>query len=164
MPGSQAAYVKGINGTVFYFETEITVTERKPYASVEGKAEYLPKFGIMLGRTFYYIDGAYADNRGYYGNKVGIVTDYIWDSRVETPLTSSYLNGSYVKLAVARIGKTFYFYLDDTLILTRSDLPEYGENDPSLVNITTWNLGIRLRNYSYTVNESEVRAKIDELS
>jgi hypothetical protein len=118
----------------------------------------------MLGRTFFYIDGAYSDSRGFYGNKIGIVTDYVWDTRIEVQNTSRYTSGAYTKLAVARIGKTFYFYLNDTLIATRSDLPEYGANDPSMVQIVTWNLGIKLRNYSYVVGESAVQEKINALA
>ena len=164
LPGSQTAYVKGINGTTFYFETEITVTCEKPYRMTDGSPEYLPKFGIMLGRTFFYIDGAYNDSRGFYGDEIGIVTDYDWANRIRTDNTSGYTNGAYTKLAVARIGKTFYFYVNDVLMATRSDLPEYGENDPAIVQITTWNLGIRLRNYSYTVDSAEVQEKINALA
>ena len=164
-PGTQEAFVRGINSSNFYFETEVTLTKNSPYMDSNGKIDLGAKCGIMLGRTFYYLDAAYDKKAACYtGSSVGVVTDSNWKTAFTFEHSQPYTNGEYVKMAVARIGKTFYFYFNDQLILTRSDLPEYDDATAGIVNFTTWNIGVRLRNYSYTVDKAAVEAKVAALA
>ena len=170
-PGDQFAFFKGAEGYNFYFEAELTITEDKPYRMMSGAEENYPKFGLVLksktGSTFFYIDSAYTG--GFNNKAVGFTqrkqdnSDYDW--AVTEKLGSfdiSYTNGNYTKLAIARVGGTYYFFVNDQLFTTETALRGLsGEN--VVGGCLVFNMGIKLRNYNVISGEEEVLSKLSAL-
>ena len=170
-PGDQFAFFKGAEGYNFYFEAELTITENKPYRMMSGAEENYPKFGLVLksksGSTFFYIDSAYAG--GFNNKAVGYTqrkqdnSDYDWVTTEKVRnFDVSYTNGNYTKLAIARVGNTFYFFVNDQLFDTATNLRGLtGEN--VVGGCLVFNMGIRVKNYNVISGENEVVAKLQAL-
>lgn len=170
-PGDQAAYFKGAEGYNFYFEAELTITESKPYKMMSGADENYPKLGLVLksksGSTFFYIDSAYS---GGFSNKVvGYAqkkqdnSDYDWTATEKLGYCDiEYTNGNYTKLAIARVGGTYYFFVNDVLFATETSLRGLtGEN--VVGGCLVFNMGIKVRNYNVISGEEAVLEKIQSL-
>ncbi|MBO5716280.1 MAG: family 43 glycosylhydrolase [Clostridia bacterium] len=170
-PGDQFAYFKGAEGYNFYFEAELTITEDEPYRMWHGGLEQYPKFGLVLksksGSTFFYIDSAY--NGGFNNKAVGYTqrkqdnSDYDWAATEKVKnVDISYTNGNYTKLAIARVGDTYYFFVNDQLFETATNLRGLtGEN--VVGGCLVFNMGIRVKNYNVISGESEVVTKLQSL-
>ncbi|MBR2381443.1 MAG: family 43 glycosylhydrolase [Clostridia bacterium] len=170
-PGDQFAFFKGAEGYNFYFEAELTITEDEPYRMWHGGIENYPKFGLVLksktGSTFFYIDSAY--NGGFNNKAVGYTqrkqdnSDYDWVTTEKVRnFDVSYTNGNYTKLAIARVGNTYYFFVNDQLFDTATNLRGLtGEN--VVGGCLVFNMGIRVKNYNVISGENEVAAKLSEL-
>lgn len=170
-PGDQFAYFKGAEGYNFYFEAEMTITEDKPYRLMSGGEENYPKFGLVLksntGSTFFYIDSAY--NGGFSNKAVGYCqrkqdnSDYDWAATEKLANWDiQYTNGNYTKLAIARVGGTYYFFVNDVLFATETSLRGLsGEN--VVGGCLVFNMGIRVKNYNVISGEQEVLNKIQSL-
>lgn len=170
-PGDQFAYFKGAEGYNFYFEAELTITEEKPYRMMNGTQENYPKFGLVLksktGSTFFYIDSAYTG--GFNNKAVGYTqrkqdnSDYDWTAteRLGT-FDISYTNGNYTKLAIARVGGTYYFFVNDTLFATETNLR--GLSGEGVVGgCLVFNMGIKVQNYNVISGEAEVQSRLQSL-
>lgn len=170
-PGDQFAYFKNATGDYFYFEAELTITEDKPYRMWNGSAENYPKFGLVLrsntGSTFFYIDSAY--NGDFTNEAVGYTqrksdnSDYDWTNTekvIQVP-GLKYTKGNYAKLAIARMGTTYYFFANDTLIAEASNLR--GLNNEVVGGCLVFNMGIRVRNYNVINGQENVSAQIEKL-
>ena len=170
-PGDQFAYFKGAEGYNFYFEAELTITEDKPYRMMSGAEENYPKFGLVLksktGSTFFYIDSAYSG--GFNNKAVGYTqrkqdnSDYDWTATEKVrQFDISYTHGNYTKLAIARVGNTYYFFVNDQLFATETALRGLsGEN--VVGGCLVFNMGIRVRNYNVISGEEEVLNKLSSL-
>ncbi len=170
-PGDQFAYFKGAEGYNFYYEAELTITEQKPYTLISGGQENYPKFGLVLrssgGSTFFYIDAAF--NSGFNQKQVGYTqrkhdnSDYDWAATEQVrPWDIDFTQGEYTKLAIARVGDTYYFFVNDVLFATETGLRGLtGEN--VVGGVLSFNLGIRLRNYEVINGESAVAEKMQAL-
>ena len=170
-PGDQFAYFKGAEGYNFYFEAELTITEDKPYRMMSGAEEPYPKFGLVLksktGSTFFYIDSAYSG--GFNNKAVGYTqrkqdnSDYDWTATERLgSFDISYTNGNYTKLAIARVGGTYYFFVNDILFATETNLRGLsGEN--VVGGCLVFNMGIRVQNYNVISGEQEVQSKLQSL-
>ena len=170
-PGDQFAYFKGAEGYNFYFEAEMTITEAKPYRLMSGMEESYPKLGLVLksksGSTFFYIDSAYTG--GFSNKMVGYAqrkqdnSDYDWAATEKLGYVDiNYTNGNYTKLAIARLGDTFYFFVNDNLFATETALR--GLTGEGVVGgCLVFNMGIRVRNYNVISGEQEVLDKIGAL-
>ena len=170
-PGDQYAFFKGAEGYNFYFEAELTITEDEPYRMWHGGMEEFPKLGLVLksktGSTFFYIDSAYSG--GFNKKAVGYVqmkqdnSDYDWTATEKlADWDVSYTNGQYTKLAIARVGGTYYFFVNDQLFATETSLRGLtGENVAG--GCLVFNMGIRVRNYNVISGEAEVLEKIGSL-
>ncbi len=170
-PGDQFAFFKGAEGYNFYFEAELTITEEKPYTLISGAPENYPKFGLVLksngGSTFLYIDSAYTG--GFAKKQIGYTqrkhdnSDYDWGATEQVrPWNISYTNGDYTKLAIARMGDTYYFFVDDVLFATETGLRGLSGEDV-VGGCLSFNLGIRLKNYNVINGESAVKDKVQSL-
>jgi len=149
----------------------MTITEEKSYRMMSGAEENYPKLGLVLksstGSTFFYIDSAY--NGGFFNKAVGYAqrkqdnSDYDWTATEKLSTWDiDYTNGSYTKLAIARVGETYYFFVNDKLFATETDLRGLtGEN--VVGGCLCFNLGIRVQNINVIAGESEVQAKIESL-
>lgn len=170
-PGDQFAFFKGAEGYNFYFEAELTITEDKPYRMMSGAEENYPKFGLVLksktGSTFFYIDSAYSG--GFNNKAVGYTqrkqdnSDYDWTATEKVrSFDVSYTNGNYTKLAIARVGNTYYFFVNDQLFDTATNLRGLtGEN--VVGGCLVFNMGIRVKNYNVISGQEEVTAKLQSL-
>ena len=170
-PGDQFAFFKGAEGYNFYFEAELTITESKPYRMMSGAEENYPKFGLVIksktGSTFFYIDSAYSG--GFNNKAVGYTqrkqdnSDYDWTATEKLgSFDISYTNGNYTKLAIARVGGTYYFFVNDHLFATETALRGLtGEN--VVGGCLVFNMGIRVKNYNVISGEEEVLNKLADL-
>ena len=170
-PGDQYAFFKGAEGYNFYFEAELTITEDKPYKMLSGADESYPKLGLVVksktGSTFFYIDSAYSG--GFSKKAVGYVqmkqdnSDYDWAATEKlVNWDVSYTNGQYTKLAIARVGNTYYFFVNDQLFATETSLRGLtGENVSG--GCLVFNMGIRVQNYKVINGEEGVAAKLAQL-
>ena len=170
-PGDQFAFFKGAEGYNFYFEAEMTISEDSPYRMMSGAEEFYPKLGLVLksssGSTFFYIDSAY--NGGFYNKVVGYAqrkqdnSDYDWNATEKlTSWDIDYTGGNYTKLAIARVGNTYYFFVNDVLFASESGLRGLtGEN--VVGGCLSFNLGIRVKNINVISGEQEVLDKIGTL-
>ena len=170
-PGDQYAFFKGAEGYNFYFEAELTITENEPYRMWHGGVEEYPKFGLVVksktGSTFFYIDSAYTG--GFAKKAVGYTqrkqdnSDYDWLATEKLrDFDISYTNGDYTKLAIARMGNTYYFFVNDQLFATETSLRGLtGENVSG--GCLVFNMGIRVKNYNVISGEEEVLSKIQSL-
>lgn len=170
-PGDQFAYFKNATGDYFYFETEMTITEDKPYRMWDGTQEMYPKFGLVLkaemGSTFFYVDSAYTG--GFTNEAVGYTqrksdnSDYDWANTEK--LTNvpglKYTNGNYAKLAIARMGTTYYFFANDQLIDKVTGLR--GLNGEVVGGCLVFNMGIAARNYNVINGQANVEAQLQAL-
>ena len=172
-PGAQFAYFKGATGDNFYFEAELTITEDKPYYMMDNSLEKYPKLGLVLeseiGGVFFYIDSVY--NNGYYQKAAGICkkkqdnSDYDWatGNKLTDNLDISYTNGNYTKLAIARVGDVYYFFLNDRLFATEANIRGLTGEDV-VGGMLVLNNGVKARNYTVISEESEVLARIESLT
>ena len=170
-PGDQFAFFKGAEGYNFYFEAELTITEDKPYRMMSGAEENYPKFGLVLksktGSTFFYIDSAYSG--GFNNKAVGYTqrkqdnSDYDWTATEKVrQFDISYTHGNYTKLAIARVGNTYYFFVNDQLFATETALRGLsGEN--VVGGCLVFNMGIRVKNYNVISGQEEVLNKLQSL-
>ena len=119
------------------------------------------------GSTFFYIDSAYSG--GFNNKAVGYTqrkqdnSDYDWTATEKLgQFDISYTNGNYTKLAIARVGNTYYFFVNDILFATETALRGLtGEN--VVGGCLVFNMGIRVRNYNVINVESQVHDKLHEL-
>ena len=170
-PGDQFAYFKGAEGYNFYFEAELTITEDRPYRMWHGGLEEYPKFGLVLksktGSTFFYIDAAYSG--GFNRKAVGYTqrkqdnSDYDWTATERVAdWNISYTHGNYTKLAIARVNGTYYFFVNDQLFATETNLRGLtGEN--VVGGCLVFNMGIRVKNYNVISGQEEVLTKLQSL-
>jgi hypothetical protein len=136
-----------------------------------GGVENYPKFGLVLksktGSTFFYIDSAYSG--GFNNKAVGYTqrkqdnSDYDWTATERVSAWDiSYTNGNYTKLAIARVNGTYYFFVNDQLFATETNLRGLsGEN--VVGGCLVFNMGIRVQNYNVISGEADVVAKIQSL-
>ena len=170
-PGDQFAFFKGAEGYNFYFEAELTISEDKPYRMWHGGIEEYPKFGLVLksasGSTFFYVDSAY--NGSFDKKAVGYAqrkqdnSDYDWTATEKlSQVDISYTNGEYTKLAIARVGETYYFFVNDKLFATETALRGLtGEN--VVGGCLVFNMGIKVRNYNVISGQEQTLEKIESL-
>lgn len=155
MKGDQYAIFKGVNGTKFYAETEITVTQ--------DMGDNFPKFGIVARNAqndfFFYIDGS----SNYTARRVGYIArqndGWAWgvngfNAEVGVADMGAYKDGNYVKLGLLRDGATFRLYVNDKLVLTAENIEGFGADNDSAVGILSFTTGISIRNYSVTTDIS----------
>ena len=170
-PGDQFAFFKGAEGYNFYFEAELTITEDEPYRMWHGGIEQYPKFGLVLksksGSTFFYIDSAYTG--GFAKKAVGYTqrkqdnSDYDWNATERLrDFDISYTDGNYTKLAIARVGDTYYFFVNDILFATETALRGLSGEGVS-GGCLVFNMGIRVKNINVINGEEGVAAKLAEL-
>ena len=160
----QFAYFKDVYSNSFYVEAEFTVTASKAYAN-----DLYPKLGIAMttagdytNTIFFYIDGA----NNYTNQAVGCAqrrldnTDWDWDATeqiVHMP-GIKYTNGSYVKLAVLRLGEKFYMMCNDQLVIYYDQFSIFNAVREAGVGFLTFNTEMKVRNYSATTDESVLSA------
>ncbi|MBQ8558617.1 MAG: GH32 C-terminal domain-containing protein [Tyzzerella sp.] len=146
------AYLNDTFTDKLYFETEITVSE------VLNGDKY-PKFGLILnGETEslkFYVDMTAEMT----ATKVGVVHQPTngaddWANSVSANVDNmKFTNEDKIKLAVARDGKAYYFYVNDELVLVE----DYAFTDEkSAVGIFSFNTVLTASNYTvYTGTEAE---------
>lgn len=167
----QKLFFKDVCSTTFYVEAELSVMDHtKTYIG-----DNYPKMGLMVqtkqGYFFYYHVDLLGD---YTGKDVGYVqsnaagSDYDWTNTHKLFKVSDiqYTGENFVKLAIARVGKTVYMYCNDKLIVTVDNLDGItdNENTAGAVALLTYNTFTRFKNYSITSDASEVQAKINALA
>ena len=149
----------------------MTITEDKPYRMGDGTQEMFPKFGLVLkaemGSTFFYIDSAY--NGGFTNEAVGYTqrksdnSDYDWvnTEKLTTVPGLKYTEGNYAKLAIARMGTTYYFFANGQFIGSETGLR--GLNGEVVGGCLVFNMGIKVRNYNVINGQAQVEAQLQSL-
>lgn len=164
-------YFKESPSINFYVEVEISVgTHTKTYIG-----EKFPKIGIMAKTTSGYFFCWTIDCLQNFNNPVvGYVesvadgSNYDWSAYEDhsSPVANfKYSGNNYAKLALARVGRTVYFFANDQLIFTcDGTLRGIDTEDPSAVAFFTYNCYAKFRNYSITTDLATVNAKIAQYS
>ena len=166
--GQQFAYFKGVYSPNFYAEAEFTVTADKAYMQ-----DKFPKFGLVVAsgapnsyKLFYYVDG----EKGFTTSKVGLAQQKIggtdWDWKTGNHLTEvddiQYNNGKYVKLAILRTGKDFYFICNDKVIMQSSAFNVFNATKESAVGFLSFNTELKIQNYSVTTDLTKIQQKLNQ--
>ena len=119
------------------------------------------------GSTFFYIDSAY--NGGFTNEAVGYTqrksdnSDYDWvnTEKLTTVPGLKYTEGNYAKLAIARMGTTYYFFATGQFIGSETGLR--GLNGEVVGGCLVFNMGIRVRNYNVINGQAQVEAQLQSL-
>lgn len=143
--GTSYAYLNDTFTNKLYFETEITVSE---VLNNDG----FPKFGLMLnGKTEmvkFYVDMTpemTADSVGVVHQKTSQNDD--WGNAVSAKVPGMKFTGDdTIKLAVARDGRDYYFYVNDKLVLWKNGALFNGD-EMSAVGIFSFNSVLTASDY-----------------
>lgn len=158
--GQQAAYFNNVYADTFYVEAEFTVTTTKPYLG-----DGYPKFGLLVtgdgtsNKIFYYVDA-----QGFNTSRVGFaerkLDDSDWDwaktERLANVNGVKYTDEQYVKLAILRIGKNFYFICNDQMVLSYDSFYLFNDTQKAAVGFMSFNTGLKIKNYKATTDASVI--------
>lgn len=165
-PSDQYAYFKDIYSTSFYVEAYFSVTSDASFPLGSNAHDPYPKFGIVMScndnytnTLFYYVDAV-----GYTNQSVGCAqrtldnTDWDWSATEQNYGVSgiSYTNGSFVKLAVLRQGKDFYFICEDKLVAVYSTFNIFDASQKAGVGFLSFNTPMMIKGYYATADEAEI--------
>ncbi len=166
--GQQYAYFKDVYASSFYVEAEFTVTAEKAYMQDD-----YPKFGLVVAsgssypyKIFYYVDA----QNGYTMSRVGVGQQKLggndWDWKSGERLTDvdgiEYNNNKYVKLAILRVGKDFYFICDGKVVMQSSAYTVFNDTRESAVGILSFNTELKVTNYSITTDSTQIQQKVNQ--
>ncbi|MDR2202322.1 MAG: bacterial Ig-like domain-containing protein [Clostridiales bacterium] len=161
----QKLYVNVLPAAKYYFEVSVTAQ------SVLNNDNY-PKFGIMaaendVNRYCYFVDPlkALTQKQICVVDRNSANVDWTWGTNDAARFTRdvpsiSYTGGGKVKMAVARDGADFYFFIDGKLVKKASGVRGFGAADPSEFGLYTMNLNAKYTDWYSTVDSDEVDAKI----
>ena len=180
--GNAPIYFKDKVAMDFYAETEVTVLNEEPFCLQAGAPhDSNPRIGMIVrdaskdgedySRFFYWnitCFNTYDSNQllCLTSNVAGSEVDWgSWDVGRTDVMGVKCTNGNYVKLAVARLGDTFYMIVDDKVCMVRNDIDGFTdqEDTPSAVGFLTFSTSARFRNYSMVTDTSEVKATLQKL-
>ena len=181
--GNAPIYFKDKVAMNFYMETEVTVLNSTPYCMDAGTPVDLnPRIGIIVrdasmdggnhGRFFYWnitcFSGTYSNNQllCLTSNSAGTAVDWDSWSSGQTDVTNvNCTNGNYVKLAVARLGDTFYLIVNDQVCMVRNDILGFTNqaDTASAVGFLTFSTSAQFRNYSMVTDVSQVKASLQKV-
>ena len=164
--GDQYAFIKDIVESDFYFEADVTAH------SVFINDSY-PKFGIVVksqsSELFYYIDGQKSPYPEFLNCRtVGYVlkstsTSWQWDSasaNKEVRADIRYTDSNVVKMGIAKIDGTFYFFVNGYIVMEANDFSGF-EADVSLsVGFLTFNTKVTFKNYQLTENPTDISTAV----
>ncbi|MBO6263322.1 MAG: family 43 glycosylhydrolase [Clostridia bacterium] len=157
----QYAFFKDVYTTSFYAEAEITVTANKPFA----KDPY-PKFGLAVScggahpnTIFYYVDAV-----GYTNTVVGCAqrrldnSDWDWNATEQLVNAAgiSYTKDNYVKLAILRLGKSFYLICNDKLMIFYDSFNIFGDEQNAGIGFLSFNTPMKIKNYLVTTDSAKL--------
>ena len=155
------AYINELNATQFFFETEVQVT------GINDGEKY-PKFGIMTSdeteMVKYYLDMSSEKKVSAVGTvhqATGKSDD--WKNQDVFPLDKEMkISKKTVKLGFLRNGKTYYFYVNDKLVSTGTDI----QNKAGAAGVFTFGTSLKLTDYRLvesgsTYNKLLSQAKAD---
>ena len=151
------AYLNNTYTNKFYFETDVYLEDLLE--------DNYPKFGLLInGKTEmvkFYLD-VNKDNKQV--AQIGVVHQLTgkeddWANQqvqvLETPID---LSQNSVKIALLRDGKTYYFYVNDKLVITREDLT--AEN--GAVGVFSFNSVMTLNDYKLVAEGNEYKELLSE--
>ena len=176
-PADQSCFFKDVYGTAYYVEAEFTVTG-EAFAFSDASNDYqhdpYPKFGLATsvdeGNTkntiFFYVDGA----SNYTNKAVGVAqrmmdnTNWDWDATEQVVSVNSinYTGGNYVKLAMLRSGRDFYFLCNDKVVIHYNSFNVFSDTQKAAVGFRCFSTPMIVRNYSATADADVVSAKLAE--
>lgn len=164
--GQQVAYFKNVYATDFYVEGEFTITTEEAYLN-----DVYPKFGIVVAsdgkkanKIFYYVDAA-----GFTLSRVGVAQRKLdgsdWDWKATERLVDvdgmQYTNELYVKLAVLRKGKNFYFLCNDEVVISYNSFNIFDDALKTGVGFMSFNTGLKIKNYAVTTDANVIAQKAE---
>lgn len=164
--GEQSLWFNGIYQQNVYAEMSVTVKEIT-------NNDASPKFGMALksnnNHVFFFIDTGTALNGKYTGVTYRAPTmleggflashDWNWGLGIGTEASAVYSGGSYVKLALLKVGSDLYFYVNDVIVNSISNLT--GMEGQSAIGLTLFNLNVTVKDYSVT---TEVQSYINAIN
>ncbi len=181
--GEVPIFFKDVVSTDFYMETEVTVLNDVPYCMEPGTpVDQSPRLGIIVrdaskegdSDTRFLFWNLTCFDANYDSNQMICLTSDItgqtidWKSweKGQTDMRSlKCTEGEYVKLAVARLGDTFYLMANDEIVMVRDDIEGFNnsEDTASAVGFMTYSTSARFRNYSVETDKAEVEAILENM-
>ena len=174
--GETPLYFKDVVSTDFYMETEVTVLNKVPYCMEPGTpADPSPRFGLVVRDASKEGD---SDTRFLFWNLTcfetydsnqmicltsdinGMTIDWkSWEKGQTNVRSLKCTDGNYIKLAIARLGDTFYMIVNDEVVMVRDDIEGFNSNEDTAsgVGFMTYSTSARFRNYSVETDVSEVK-------
>lgn len=162
--GQQAAYFKDVYAKDFYVEAEFTVTAERAYMG-----DKYPKFGLLVGsdggkanKIFYYVDA-----RNFNLSRVGVAQqtldgkDWAWDATEQLVDVENmqYTDGAYVKLAILRKGKNFYFICNGKTVIAYNAFNLFDDSLQAAVGFMSFNAQLKITKYSATTDAAVLAEK-----
>lgn len=174
--GEVPLFFKDVVSTDFYMETEVTVLNKIPYCMEPGTPkDPSPRIGLIVRDASKEGD---SDTRFLYWNLTcfetydsnqmicltsditGMTIDWkSWEKGQTDVRSLKCTDGEYMKLAIARLGDTFYLIANDEVVMVRDDIEGFNDSEDtaSAVGFMTYSTSARFRNYSVTTDVSEVK-------
>ena len=164
--GEQSLWFSELYEQNVYAEMNVKVNK------ITNEDEY-PKFGLALksknNHVFFYIDAGSALTGKYAGltyrtpvtlNGGFLASQYWnWSVGIGGNSTAVYTGGNYVKLGLLKVGSDLYFYVNDVIVNSVSNLT--GMDGKSAIGLTVFNLDVTIKDYSTTTN---VQSYIDAIN
>lgn len=174
--GEAPLFFKDVVATDFYMETEVTVLNKEPYCMEPGTGkDPSPRLGLVVrdaskegdseGRFLFWNLTCFET---YDSNQMICLTSDIngmtidwksWEKGQTNVRSLKCTDGEYVKLAIARLGDTFYMIVNDEVVMVRDDIEGFNnsEDTASAVGFMTYSTSARFRNYSVVTDVSKVK-------
>lgn len=178
--GEVPLFFKDVVSTDFYMETEVTVLNEEPYCMEPGTPkDPSPRIGLIVRDASKEGD---SDTRFLYWNLTcfetydsnqmicltsdinGMSIDWkSWEKGQTNVRSLKCTDGNYVKLAIARLGDTFYLIANDEVVMVRDDIEGFNnsEDTASAVGFMTYSTSARFRNYSVVTDASKVKTTLE---
>jgi len=180
--GEVPLFFKDVVSTDFYMETEVTVLNKEPYCMEPGTPkDPSPRIGLIVRDASKEGD---SDTRFLYWNLTcfetydsnqmicltsdinGMSIDWkSWEKGQTNVRSLKCTDGNYVKLAIARLGDTFYLIANDEVVMVRDDIEGFNnsEDTASAVGFMTYSTSARFRNYSVVTDASKVKTTLESM-
>ncbi len=181
--GEVPLFFKDIVSTNFYMETEVTVLNEVPYCMEPGTpTDPSPRIGLVVrdaskegdSDTRFLFWNLTCFDENYDSNQMICLTSDItgqtidwksWEKGQTNVRSLKCTEGNYVKLAIARLGDTFYLIANDEVVMVRDDIEGFNnsEDTASAVGFMTYSTSARFRNYSVKTDVSEVKTALKDM-
>lgn len=148
-----------VNSNFYYIEADVSINK------ILNKDKY-PKFGLISAKNknntlcFFVDPYENLENKEIKDvDKTSDNLDWRWEATLGKVPNMKYKNGNFVKLAVLRDGKDFYYFVNGEFISKKSNYRGLSLNDNAMVGFATINAEVTYKNYIASTDPVVIRAK-----